>query len=87
MPATRLTARTSPFLRDAELIRLSGVGLLKCTVPTAMAVRMVWALEETETMCAEPEEVRCGSEGVGDFAAGVEEVEGAGSRGGREEVL
>ena len=60
MPAMRETARTSPFFKDAEEIRLSGVGLLKYTVPTAMAVRTVCALAETDTMCAEPEEVRCG---------------------------
>ena len=63
MPAMRETPRTSPFLRLLLRMRESGVALEKYMVPTAMAVRTVWALAETLTMCADPEAVRWGRAG------------------------
>lgn len=60
MPAIRDVPRTSPFFKLFERINWRGVGLVKYTVPTAMAVRVVCCLFETLTMCAEPEAVRWG---------------------------
>ena len=64
IPAMRDTLSTSPFLSELLRMRDRGVGFEKYTVPIAMAVRTVCALKETDTMCAEPAGVRCGSVGV-----------------------
>ncbi|KAE8821909.1 hypothetical protein HRS9139_10572 [Pyrenophora teres f. teres] len=76
MPAMRDTPSTSPFFALFERMRARGVGLVKETVPTAMAVRMVLVLVEMETMWAEPVLVRWGREvgvagGVGYDDAGI----------------
>lgn len=44
-----------------EAISSAGVGLENMTRPLAIAVRWVEGLAETETMCAAPDVVRCGS--------------------------
>ena len=47
-------------------MRERGVGFVKWTEPMAMAVRMVCCFVDTDTICADPEEVRCGKYGAGD---------------------
>ena len=58
MPATRATARASPFFKVALHRAVKAVELLKRIVEVAVAVRWVGVLEVIEIMCAAPDEVR-----------------------------
>ena len=64
MPARRATPRTSPFLAWFERMSVAATVLEKCTVHLATAVRFVVSLDEMDTICAAPEDVRCVSVGA-----------------------